>query len=256
MPDSASQTNTRKPADAAVDPGVREPGQANTRLRYNAFISYSHAVDHQFAADLQNGIQRFAAPWNPLRWLNPVRTLRIFRDESSLAANPALWQSIEQALVQSKWLIVLASQDAAQSPWIEKEIDFWCRHKSADRILFVLTSDEIAWDSKHGDFDWKKTSALPACLAGVFDAEPRWIDMRWAQALTQQYVQDLSFSKDGRYLATAGNDNFATLWLWQPEDLISKACERLTRNLSTKEWQDYLGHIPYQKTCSHLPAGE
>ena len=38
-PDSAPQTNTRKPADAVVDPGVREPGPTNTGLRYNAFIS-------------------------------------------------------------------------------------------------------------------------------------------------------------------------------------------------------------------------
>jgi WD40 repeat protein len=77
-----------------------------------------------------------------------------------------------------------------------------------------------------------------------------------AQALSQQHVQDLSFSSDGRYLATAGNDNYATLWLWQPEDLISKACERLTQNLSAIEWQDYLGDMSYQKTCSHLPEGE
>jgi hypothetical protein len=116
MPDSVPQKNTPKPTDTARDSDVGEPGSAETRPRYNAFISYSHAVDHQFAFDLQNGIQRFATPWNPLRLLNPVRTLRIFRDESSLSANPALWQSIEQALMQSEWFILLASQDAAKSP--------------------------------------------------------------------------------------------------------------------------------------------
>jgi WD40 repeat protein len=193
MPDSAPQKKTRKLAEPADDSNVDDQGLEETRLRYNAFISYSHAVDHQFAFDLQNGIQRFGTPWNPLRLLNPVRTLRIFRDESSLAANPALWQSIEQALLQSEWLILLASEEAARSSWIEKEVDFWCHHKPVNRILFVLTSDEIVWDSDRGDFDWDKTTALPRCLSGVFNAEPRWIDMRWAHNASQPHSSDPRF---------------------------------------------------------------
>ena len=71
MPDSAVQKNTPKPADDLRDSDAGEPGSATGALRYNAFISYSHSVDHQFASNLQNGIQRFATPWNPLRLLNP-----------------------------------------------------------------------------------------------------------------------------------------------------------------------------------------
>jgi hypothetical protein len=141
--DRPTKKSTRRLAEPARDSDVGAPGPAERRLRYNAFISYSHFVDNKFAVALQNGIQRFATPWNPLRRLNPVRSLRIFRDETSLAANPALWQSIEQALSQSEWLILLASADAARSPWIEKEIDFWCSHKPINRILIVLTNDEI-----------------------------------------------------------------------------------------------------------------
>jgi MTH538 TIR-like domain (DUF1863) len=60
------------------------------------------------------------------------RALRIFRDDTSLSATPSLWPSIEHALGQSRFLILLASPEAATSPWVRKEIAFWLEHKSAD----------------------------------------------------------------------------------------------------------------------------
>jgi WD40 repeat protein len=65
-------------------------------------------------------------------------------------------------------------------------------------------------------------------------------------------VNDLSFSSDGRYLATAGG-NVAYVWLWRPEDLVTEACSRLTRNLTQEEWQQYLPDEPYHATCPNLP---
>ena len=61
---------------------------------YDGFISYSHAADDLLAPRLQAGLQRFAKPWGKRR------ALRIFRDESSLSANPHLWSSITDALDQ------------------------------------------------------------------------------------------------------------------------------------------------------------
>lgn len=55
---------------------------------YDGFISYSHAADGLLAPRLQAGLQRFAKPW----WKR--RAVRIFRDESSLSANPHLGSSI------------------------------------------------------------------------------------------------------------------------------------------------------------------
>ena len=51
----------------------------------------------------------------------PLPTLRIFRGETSLSANPGLWTSIERSLAQSDYFLLLASPDAAQSPWVAKE---------------------------------------------------------------------------------------------------------------------------------------
>lgn len=59
---------------------------------YFGFISYSHAADDLLAPRLQSALQQFAKPW----WKRGA--VRIFRDESSLSANPHLWSSIAEAL--------------------------------------------------------------------------------------------------------------------------------------------------------------
>jgi hypothetical protein len=165
----------------------------SARSNYDAFISYSHAADGQLAPALRNGLQRFGTPWGPLRWTNPVRSLRIFQDQASLSANPALWPTIEQGLAASEWFILLASPHSAQSPWVEKEVDFWCRNKRPERLLIVQTDGDIAWDHHRNDFDWGKTTALPRRLSTVFADEPRWIDARWARTGAHASLRDPRF---------------------------------------------------------------
>jgi hypothetical protein len=59
--------------------------------KYDAFVSYSHALDGVLAVALQTGLQRFAKPW-----YRP-RALRVFRDNANLAANADLWASAESS---------------------------------------------------------------------------------------------------------------------------------------------------------------
>ena len=66
-------------------------GPVAVEATYDAFVSYSHAADGLLAPRLQSALQRFAKPW----WKR--RAMRIFRDESSLSANPHLWSSIAEA---------------------------------------------------------------------------------------------------------------------------------------------------------------
>lgn len=148
------------------------------RLRYDAFISYSHAADGRLALSLRNGLHRLAKP------LFKLRALNVFRDETSLSASPGLWPSIEAALGQARFFILLASPKAAASPWVTKEVDWWSRHRSTTTMLLVLTRGEIVWDASTGDFDWNRTSALPERLRGAFADEPYWIDFRWARTET------------------------------------------------------------------------
>jgi WD40 repeat protein len=164
--------------------------KADRKQRFDAFISYSHAADSDLSRALRDSLQRFATPWSPWSWANPIRSLRVFRDQSALSADPALWPAIERALAASDWFVLLASVDAATSPWIDKEVSFWCAHKPSERMLLVQTDGELAWDHDAGDFDWKICTALPRRLAGVFAHEPLWLDLRWAKSQPRLHLGD------------------------------------------------------------------
>ena len=125
-----------------------------TRLAYAAFISYSHAVDGKLAPAIHMALQRFAKPWYRRR------TIRIFRDEASLAVNPGLWSAIERALVTSEFFILLASPESARSHWVNRELEFWLSQSPPDRLLIIITDGEIAWDRRTGDFEWDRTTAV------------------------------------------------------------------------------------------------
>ena len=165
-------------------------------LIFNAFISYSHGSSSDFVVALHNWLQRIAKPW----WHK--RSLRIFRDETDLSANPSGINQLCTRLDQSDWLILIATPEAAQSKWVKREVRHWLGEpnvvaipsKSLDipienpdqnkknKLLIVLAAGEIEWKEPtsniKGDFDWSKSDAIPLCLRGVFDAEPIWVDVR------------------------------------------------------------------------------
>jgi WD40 repeat protein len=162
-------------------------GRDSGRTRYDAFLSYSRAVDDELAPALQAALQRFAKPWYR------ARAKRVFRDDASLSANPGLWSSIEQALDGARYFVLLASPQAAESKWVGKEVSHWLSRNPRDRLLLVLTSGEILWDDTAGDFDWRRTTALPPGLAHVFAEEPRYVDARWAQTHEHLSISDPRF---------------------------------------------------------------
>lgn len=140
---------------------------------YDAFISYSHALDGKLAPTLHRELERFAKPWYRMR------ALRIFRDNANLAANPGLWSAIEEALAASKWLILMASPQAAQSPWVDREVSWWLANRSPRRLLLVVTDGDFGWDDQAQDVNWAASTVIPPALRGAFDEEPRWVDLRW-----------------------------------------------------------------------------
>ena len=152
---------------------------------YDAFITYSHTAHDLLAPRLQDGLQRFGKPW----WKR--RALRVFRDESSLSANPDLWSSITYALDRSAWFIALLSPEAAQSKWVNREIEYWLAHHGSNRIILVLTDGEFAWAD--GDID-RASSAAPPALFGAFSDEPRWVELPWASTDEQLDLSNPNFS--------------------------------------------------------------
>ena len=142
---------------------------------YDAFISYSRAVDGQLAPRLESALERFAKPWYRLRALNA------FRDDTDLSANPGLWSSLCAVLERVDFFVLLASPRAAESTWVGREVGYWIERRGSERLLIALTEGEIAWDEEHRDFDWQRTDALPRALAGAFAEEPRYTDLRFAR---------------------------------------------------------------------------
>jgi WD40 repeat protein len=155
--------------------------------RYRGFLSYSHASDARLAAALQQSLSRIARPWYRLR------TMRVFLDKTSLSANPALWPTIEEALGQSEYFVLLACAGSADSVWVQKEVGWWLEHRTADTLILCLTGGTILWDSKTGDFDWTKTDALPRVLKAAYAAEPLYADFCAAKAADRYADSDAAY---------------------------------------------------------------
>ena len=163
-----------------------------TTLEANAhprrFLSYSHKVDQTMAAELQRRIARLGTPW----W--QLRSRKVFRDETDLAATPSLWKLIQKNLAGSRHLILIASPESARSHWVAKELVYWLTDfqeedpdhfdamqivpARAQTIALVITSGSMEWDEQAGDFHWPATDVLPPVLHGVFAEMPLWVDLR------------------------------------------------------------------------------
>jgi len=158
-------------------------------VRYAAFISYSHAADGRLAPELRLALQRFAKRWYQRRALSVVL------DEATLGVSPQLWLTIESKLRDSEYLVLFACPEAACSEAVAREVDYWLRHRSADRVLIVITGGRFAWDDVAGSVNTAETDCLPPRLVKAFAQEPLWLDLRWARneprlSLTEERFRD------------------------------------------------------------------
>jgi len=147
-------------------------------MAYKAFISYSHAADGKLAPAIQSSLQSFAKPWYKLR------AMRIFRDQTTLAMTPKLWPSIEVALRDSEYFLLLASVESSRSKWVQREVEFWLPNKGPDKLLIIVTSSlPLVEDHAMVEFDWVKANLLPAGLVEKLpEEEPLFLDLRWAKS--------------------------------------------------------------------------
>lgn len=143
------------------------------KVTYEAFISYSH-IDSAYSRKLQKMLERIGRPF----YIFGKRRITIFRDETDLSQESSLPDSIGSALDKAGYFILMASEIAARSKWVDLEVQWWLKQKSADRILIVTLQGELIWAGE--DFDWTKTSCLPSALRGCFTKEPLYLDWRIA----------------------------------------------------------------------------
>lgn len=155
----------------------------------DAFISYSHKADERIAAALREGLHSFAKRWYELR------ALHVFLDRASLSAAPDLWSEVRGQLDDSRFLILLASPEAARSDWVgPREVVHWLSVDGrSDRLILACTAGAVEWDSGKGDFDWSRTTAIPKELRGALRHEPLYVDLRWAREAEHLTLSDERF---------------------------------------------------------------
>lgn len=110
--------------------------------RYRAFISYSHR-DAKIAEWLHKALESYRVPSRLQEVTNKETSKlgRIFRDDQELAASDDLSASIKEALTDSSALIVVCSEAAASSKWVNSEITEF-RNGPRRPVLCLLTGPQ------------------------------------------------------------------------------------------------------------------
>lgn len=107
--------------------------------KFLAFISYSHA-DRKFADRLQSKLEAYQLPnrLRPRSNKSKGKLGRFFRDQNELQTGNSLGTQISSALGQSQFLIVLCSPEAAQSKWVNREIQEFKRLNGDSNVLSAI----------------------------------------------------------------------------------------------------------------------
>lgn len=156
------------PAFAWLRSRIARHRRIRTELGYGAFLSYSGDRDRRWLPHLQRAIEKQSRPW-----YKPPR-IRVFLDDSGVSIGPQLWGKIESGLARSDWLVVMASPESKASVWVDREIEWWLKHKAVDTILLIVTAGQLVWDEQRADWNPELSTALPTRLSGRFKQQPVW----------------------------------------------------------------------------------
>lgn len=124
-------------------------------FKYWAFLSYSHS-DQKWGDWLHRALETYRVPRRLIgkqtrEGAVPARVFPIFRDREELPVSADLSANINQALRESRSLIVICSPRAARSRWVGEEIRTYKNLGREDRILALIVDGEPnASDGKPG----------------------------------------------------------------------------------------------------------
>ena len=172
--------------------------------RYMAFLSYSHQ-DSDAADWLHEELEEFKVPSRLVGKLTdqgvvPKKLSPIFRDRQELAASPDLGEEIEEAIENSRFLIVLCSPAAAKSRWIGEEIACFKRLHGEDRILAAILEGEPVASEIAGR---EHEECFPAELRFHFDSRGRPTAQR-AEPIAADLREEGEYEKAREVLEEAG----------------------------------------------------
>ena len=110
---------------------------------YDAFISYRHVDrDRKWAEWLIDALERYRIPKALQDKGLPPRLHKVFRDEDEVPASSDLNDQIREALIASRFLIVVCSAFTPRSKWVEREIQIFNELGRGDQVLALLTEGE------------------------------------------------------------------------------------------------------------------
>ena len=136
-----SLQNYRQDSDSSKELEKAAKEFKEKEYKFDAFISYRHVEpDQSIAKQLHQMIESFTPPKEFYKD-GKKTSFRVFRDREELAARD-LSSSIEEALAESRYLIVLCSKRTPLSEWCEKEIRTFRQLHGDERIIPVLIEGE------------------------------------------------------------------------------------------------------------------
>jgi WD40 repeat protein len=162
--------------------------------KYWAFISYSHA-DQNWADWLHKSLETYGVPKVLVGRTSkvgvvPKRAYPIFRDRDELPSSADLGEKLTQALMQSRFLIVVCSPRAVASRWVNEEIKSFKSIGREDRVLCLIVDGE-PYASEHPELGLEE--CFPEPVRYKVDANKRITEER-----TEPIAADARRGKDGR----------------------------------------------------------
>lgn len=111
------------------------------RYKYDAFISYRHIKPDMIIAEkLHKAIETFKVP-RALRADGKAHDYRVFRDRDELATRD-LSDSLDEALEDSEFLIVICSKRTPESYWCTREAELFKKTHPHENIIPILIEGE------------------------------------------------------------------------------------------------------------------
>ena len=79
-----------------------------------------------------------------------------------------------------------------------------------------------------------------------------WLEL--ARIELNRDLTSINFSENGDLLTTVAEDGSLRQWVLGDTELIRRACEHLSRNLTPFEWRRTFGSEAYSATCPRIEA--
>jgi WD40 repeat protein len=170
------------------------PDRKPDPFKYWAFICYSHS-DEKWAKWLHRKLETYPVPKRLVGLpasngvTRPKRLFPIFRDREELPGSANLTESIERALRDSLYLIVICSPRAVQSKWVDQEIRMFKSWDREDRVLCLVIEGEPNASSRP---ELGKPECLPESVKFWVDSKRQITDLP-----TEPIAADARKGKDG-----------------------------------------------------------